>query len=136
MKKIFALCAAALLAVGMVFAQSEEITIDENPYADTATRVMTVDDKYPELHPHAGTVKLSLEYTPVSGEVLVYYECLAASYDQGEAMNSIDAVLEDFARDNQFTRLPKIVKKDKATYFKTDNGLRMARYRRWVRFER
>ncbi len=135
MKKLFVLCAISLLAFGAAFAQdaAADVEVVEN-YSDTSTRYIQIEDKYAEFHPTAKSVTLSLEYTPLTGEVVVYYRCMAASYDQGEAMNTIDAVLEDFRLQNKFTRKPVLVKKkDKVTYPK-EGLIKMACHRRWVRF--
>jgi hypothetical protein len=134
MKKIFAFCAIALLAVGAVFAQSsaEEAA---NPPVDISTQVRQIEDVYAEFHPTAKSVTIDLEYTPLTGEVILNYTCMAASFDQGEAMNTVDAVLEEFGIENQFTRKPTFVRKDRIRYYKDGRDIRMATYRRCVRYD-
>lgn len=134
MKKIVTLCAAVLLAMGLAFAQSADSVTSSSTYVDTSTQVRKIEDKYAEFHPTARNVELEMEYTPLTGEVIVYYTCLVASYDQGEAMNTVDAVLEDFGIENKFTRRPTFVKKDRTRYFKDGRDLKMATFRRWVRY--
>ena len=135
MKKLVALCTIALVAVGAIFAQTS--TQDAAaPNVDISTMVRQIDDDYAEFHPTASNVDLDLEYTPLSGEVIINYTCMAASFDQGEAMNTFDAILEDFAKENQFTTKPSFVRKDRTRYYKDERGLRMASFRRCVRFDR
>lgn len=134
MKKIFALCTVALLAVGVVFAQTS-MEDAANPKVDISTQVRQLDDNYADFHPTAKSVSLDLEYTPLTGEVIINYTCMAASFDQGEAMNTIDAILEEFGIENQFTRKPTFVRKDRIRYYKDGRDLRMATYRRCVRYD-
>ena len=134
MKKLVALCTIALVAVGAIFAQTS--TQDAAaPKVDISTMVRQIDDDYAEFHPTASNVDLDLEYTPLTGEVIINYTCMAASFDQGEAMNTFDAILEDFAKENQFTTKPSFVRKDRTRYYKDERGLRMASYRRCVRYD-
>ena len=135
MKKLVALCTIALVAVGAIFAQTS--TQDAAaPKVDISTMVRQIDDDYAEFHPTASNVDLDLEYTPLTGEVIINYTCMAASFDQGEAMNTFDAILEDFAKENQFTTKPSFVRKDRTRYYKDERGLRMSSFRRCVRFDR
>ena len=137
MKKIFTLCACALLAAAVTTAQTTPTSVEEdkNPKVDISTQVRQIEDKYAEFHPTASLVTLDLEYTPLTGEVIINYTCMAASFDQGEAMNTIDAILEEFTLENQFTKKPSLVRKDRTRYFKDSRDIRMASYRRWVRFD-
>lgn len=137
MKKILTLIAAAILTVSSVFAQSaaDPTAVGADPYVDTSTIVRVIEDKYADFHPTASKVELSLEYTPLTGEVKVFYTCMGASYDQGEAMNTVDAILEDFSIENHFTRRPVFVKKDSTRYVKSGRDLTTATYRRWVRYD-
>ena len=132
MKKLIALCTIALIAVGAVFAQTSQ---ESDQKVDTSTIVRQLEDSYADFHPTASRVELDLEYTPLTGEVIINYTCMAASFDQGEAMNTIDAILEDFSNENQFTRKPSFVRKDRTRYYKDERGLRMASYRRCVRYD-
>lgn len=134
MKKLITLCTIALLAVGAIFAQTSTQEA-ANPSVDISTTVRQIDDNYAGFHPTATNVDLDLEYTPLTGEVIINYTCMAASFDQGEAMNTIDAILEDFSIENQFTKKPSFVRKDRIRYYKDERGLRMASYRRCVRYD-
>ena len=51
-------------------------------------------------------------------------------------MNTIDAVLEEFALENKFRNKPLTIKKDRSKYFKDGRNIKMATYRRWVKFTR
>ena len=137
MKRIITLCAVALIAVGSIFAQAEASnggTEALNSYTDTSTQYLNWEDKYADFHPKAKSVQIQIEYTPFDGTVRVFYTCMAASYDQGEAMNTVDAVLEDFQEQNKFRNKPTFVKKDRTKYFKDGRDLRMATFRRWVQY--
>ena len=134
MKKLITLFSIALIAVGAIFAQSAAQD-DTTKKTDISTVVRKIEDEYTEFHPTATNVDLDLEYTPLTGEVIIYYTCMGASFDQGEAMNTIDAILEDFAKENQFTKKPYFLRKDRTRWYKDERGLRMANYRRWVRFD-
>ncbi|MBP5156433.1 MAG: hypothetical protein ILP18_00980 [Treponema sp.] len=140
MKKIMALVAALTFTVfGAVFAQNFGGTTTggveaADSYADRTTQVITVEDQYADLHPTANTVTLTMEYTPLTGEVHFYYECLQASYDQGEAMNTAMGVFQDFAAEHGYKHY-YYKAKDKSKYFKDkETKQRMARYSSYVYF--
>ena len=140
MKKIMALLVAlTLTSFGALFAQNLGGTTSggieqSDSYADKTTHVITVEDKYADQHPTATSVTLTMEYTPVTGEVRFYYECLQASYDQGEAMNTAMGVFQDFAAQHGY-RHYYYKAKDKTKYFKDkETKQRMARYSSFVYF--
>lgn len=139
MKKIIALLAAALVsAATLVCAQTagDPTAESANSYADRTTKTIDVEDKYADLHPTASNVKITLDYTPLTGEVRLYYECLAANFDTGEAMNTNMAVLQDFAREYGYKHY-FYKAKDKTKYFRENSSganLRMTRYNSYVYF--
>jgi len=137
MKKILTLISVGLIVVAAAFAQSASSGFIESSdsYADTSTQTIQIEDKYADLHPKAKSLKIELEYTPLTGEVRLYYTCLAAGYDQGEAMNTAMAVYEDFAADNKYKHY-SYKGKDKTKYFKNESGMRMATYSSYVIFTR
>ncbi len=145
MKKVFILLAALAVIGTFVFAQTAASTnsdgnisgeyFDENGNVVTLTQYIDIEDKYADLHPKASTVKISLEYTPVTGEVRLYYTCMAASYEQGDAMNTAMAVYEDFAAQNGYKHYTYLGK-DKTKYFKDERGIRMATYSSYVVFKK
>ena len=136
MKKIAMFLAVALLTAGALFAQTAGNSNLEaaNSYADITTQVIDIEDVYGYLHPNAKNVKIQLEYTPLTGTVRLYYTCLAASFDQGEAMNTAMAVYENFAIENQYKHYT-YQGKDRTRYFK-ENNIRMAEYCSYVNFTR
>lgn len=140
MKKIMALVVALTLTTfGAVFAQNLGGTTtggaeQSDSYADKSTQDITIEDKYADQHPTASTVKLTMEYTPMTGEVRFYYECLQASYDQGEAMNTAMGVFQDFAAEHGYKHY-YYKAKDKSKYYKDkETKQRMARYSSYVYF--
>lgn len=103
-------------------------------YADTKTFVYEIEDKYAEEHPKAKSVTLSLEFTPLTGDVRFFYTCLAGSYDQGEAMNTALAVFQDVSKELNFKHYTYKAK-DKVKYYKDkENNQRMAQYSSFVNF--
>ncbi len=139
MKKIIALLAAALVsAATLVCAQTagDPTAQGADIYADRTTRTINVEDKYADLHPTASNVKITLEYTPLTGEVRLYYECLAANFEVGEAMNTAMGVYQDFAQEHGYKHYYYRAK-DKTKYFRDNSSganLRMARYNSYVYF--
>ena len=140
MKKIMAMIAAlALTTCGAVFAQNfGGVTTggaeQSDSYADRSTQTITVTDNYADLHPTANTVTITMEYTPLTNEVHFYYECLSASFDQGEAMNTAMGVFQDFAIEHGYKHY-YYKAKDKTKYFKDkDTKQKMARYSSYVYF--
>lgn len=126
---LFAIAAIfGLVCVSSAFAQSSDIIdeIEQKPQ-DISTQVIRIEDKYATYHPKAKTVTMEIEYMPLTGEVYFHYVCIAASYDQGEAMNTAIAVLEDFAQEYQY-RSYTHSRKDKSKYYKDAKGVRMAEY--------
>ena len=164
MKKTFILVTAMLFAAGIVFAQTEDEAVQEQPAEteaaeteesegeeaesgdeeeksslaqdpeDQEPKIIELEDKYEEMHPKAHSVTLKLEWTPISGEATFTYTCLQASFDVGEAMNVAIAVYEEFARDNNFKHY-KYVRKDRKKYFK-DGDMKMATYTSRVVFKK
>lgn len=139
MRTIFVLLAAlSLAAAAPLSAQSQSGGGREaaDSYADTRTFVYDIEDKYADEHPTARTVRLTLEFTPLSGDVRFHYSCLQASYDQGEAMNTARRVFQDIAGEMGFMNY-SYKGKDKTRYYKDKaTGQRMAEYSSFVSFTR
>jgi hypothetical protein len=129
MKKIFTLIAITCLvfcaATSQTAGNGSVEAIDS--YKDIDTEVIKIEDTYGAYHPKAKTVTIELEHTPLTGEVRLYYTCMASSFDQGEAMNTAIAVYEDFALKNKYKHY-SYAGKDKTSYKKDDRGVRMATY--------
>ena len=139
MKKILSLIAIAMLSLSsFVFAQyAADATVEAaNSYADRSTQTINIEDQYDYLHPSAKNVQITLEYTPLTDEVRLYYTCLASSYDQGEARNTAMAVLQDSAAEHQYKHY-FYKAKDKTKYFKdAETKLRMAKYSSYVYYKK
>lgn len=129
MKKIFALIAALLCFTGYAF--SDEVSDLLKEPEDTKTRTIVPEDQ----HVTNKTANVQIEYTPFTDEVHIYYTCMSVSYDQGEAMNSILACLQDFQKENQYYSY-KYLRKDSVKYFKDDKNLKWATYSSFVKFYR
>lgn len=129
MKKFFALIVALLCLSGYAF--SDEVSDLLKGPDDTTTRTIVPEDQ----HVTNKTAKVQIEYTPFTDEVHIYYTCMAVSYDQGEAMNSILACLQDFQKQNQYYSY-KYLRKDSVRYFKDDKNLKWATYSSYVKFYR
>lgn len=129
MKKFFALFATLICFTGFAF--SDEVSDLLKAPEDTMTRTIVPEDQ----HVTNKTAKVELEYTPLTDEVHIYYTCMAVSYDQGEAMNSVLACLQDFQKQNQYYSY-KYLRKDSVKYFKDDKNLKWATYSSYVKFYR
>lgn len=129
MKKIFALIAALLCFTGYAF--SDEVSDLLKEPEDTKTRTIVPEDQ----HVTNKTANVQIEYTPFTDEVHIYYTCMSVSYDQGEAMSSILACLQDFQKENQYYSY-KYLRKDSVKYFKDDKNLKWATYSSFVKFYR
>lgn len=136
MKKILIFVTMLALTFSCAFAQEATATTTTDPSTpDLSTRVIDIEDTYANLHPKAATVKIQLEYVPLTGEVRLSYTCMAASYDQGEAMNTAMAVLQDFQKQNQYYHYT-YKEKDKTKYFKDGRDVKMVTYKSHVLFTR
>ncbi|MBQ0051843.1 MAG: hypothetical protein KBT11_07255 [Treponema sp.] len=129
MKKIFAVLTALLCFAGFAFADEVSDLLKEPQ--DSTTRTIVPE----EQHTVNKTAKVMIEYTPLVDEVHIYYTCMAVSYDQGEAMNTVMACLNDFKTQNQYYAY-KYLRKDSVKYFKDDKNLRWATYSSYVKFNR
>ena len=126
MKKIFALAAVALLAFGTAFAQAEEeitpelqaLMADESVKADTTVEDLQIEDKYPESHPKAKKVSLTMKFLPVSGQCIFTYTCIRANFDKGEAMNTAMAYFQDFCVERGYKHYHYTDRKDEIKDFK------------------
>ncbi|WP_294427496.1 hypothetical protein [uncultured Treponema sp.] len=131
MKKILAVIAALFCFAGVTFADELE-ELQKNPnFVDVSTRSIVPEDQ----HTTNKTAKVLIEYTPLTDEVHIYYTCVAVTYDQGEAMNTVLACLQDFQKENQYFSY-KYLRKDSVKYFKDDKNMKWATYQSYVKFNR
>ena len=143
MKKILALFAVFAVLMGSVFAE----TIGDNPddpfererfeKEKLTTQTITIDLasvglKDSEIDKNAS---VKIEYQPMHDEARIYYETLYVTYDLGEAMNTVMAVLLDFQKEHKYYSY-RYLKDDKEKYFKDERGQRKAQYSSYVKFSR
>ena len=131
MKKFFAVLTALFCFAGFTFAEDlEELQKDPN-FVDTTTRLVIPEDQ----HTTNKSASVKIEYTPLTDEVHIYYTCLTVSFDQGEAMNTVLACLQDFQKENQYYGY-KYLRKDSVRYAKDDKNMKWATYHSYVKFSR
>jgi len=131
MKKYLAIIAALFCFAGFTFADElEELQKDPNA-VDLTTRSIVPEDQ----HTTNKTAKVQIDYTPLTDEAHIYYTCMAVSFDQGEAMNTVLACLQDFQKDNQYYSY-KYLRRDKTSYWKGDKNIKWATYHSYVKFNR
>jgi len=143
MKKVVTFLALTALVFSCAFAQDKAADTQKDSKAllanagtpDITTRVIQVEDKYSSSHPKATNVDLKLEYTPLTGDVVFSYTCMAASFDAGEALDTSILVLKEFETENQYYKYTYI-KKDKVKYFKDGRDVKMVTYKSYVAFSR
>jgi hypothetical protein len=134
MKKYFTMVLCVLFLTGSVFAQTAVDATDDtdNNSADSRT-VQMVTPK--DQHTTNKTAKVEIEFIPLSDEVRIYYTCMDVTFDQGEAMNTIYACLEDFKKQNQYYGY-KFLSKDRIRYYKDGRNVKMATYMSYVQMTR
>ncbi|MBQ9206165.1 MAG: hypothetical protein IJ158_05570 [Treponema sp.] len=131
MKKFIAVVAALFCFVGFTFADDlEELQRDPNA-VDLSVQTIVPEDQ----HTTNKTAKVEIVYTPLTDEAHVYYTCVAVTYDQGEAMNTVLACLQDFQKGNQYYSY-KYLRKDSVKYYKDDKNMKYAQYHSYVKFNR
>lgn len=117
--------------VGFTFADELE-ELQNNPNdVDLSVRVFAPENQ----HTTNKTASVQIAYTPLTDEVHIYYTCFSVSFDQGEAMNTILACLQDFQNENQYYSY-KYLSKDQTKYFKDDKNMKWAQYHSHVKFSR
>ncbi|MBQ7881494.1 MAG: hypothetical protein IJ312_02135 [Treponema sp.] len=128
-KNIFLMLILCSLS-GLLFADEVENLLKEPVGNETMVIVPA------EQHVTNKTAKVKIEYTPLTDEVRVYYTCHAVGYDQGEAMNTVLAVLKDFKEQNEYYSY-KYLRRDSVKYYKDENtGFKWAMYQSHVKFYR
>jgi hypothetical protein len=133
MKKYFAIAVSVLFFAGCIFAQTAvDATESTDDSADSrAVQIITPEDQ----HTTNKTAKVQIEFTPLSDEARIYYTCMDVTFDQGEAMNTIYACLEDFKKQNQYYGY-KFLAKDRIRYYKDGRNVKMATYMSYVQMTR
>ena len=132
MKKFIAVVAALFCFAGFTFAEEDLSELQKDPnYVDLSTRVIIPENQ----HTTNKTATVQIEYTPLTDEAHIYYQCLSVSFDQGEAMNTVLACLQDFQKGNQYYSY-KYLRKDSVKYYKDDKNMKYAQYHSYVKFNR
>jgi hypothetical protein len=135
MKKIIAVCAAILCIAGFSFAEESKETKESFDLLKEPTDSMTRTIVPKDIHTTNKTAKVTMEYTPLTDEARIQYTCLAVSFDQGDAMNSILGILQDFEKENQYYSY-KYLKRDSVRYIQDEHNLKMAVYESYVKMSR
>ena len=129
MKKIFAIIAALFCVSGLLYSSEADELNDKKP--DNRTITIIPQDQHQD---GVKSAKVTMEYTPSTYEVHIYYECLAVSYDQGAAMDTIRECLKDFQLDNGFESY-YYMRKDSVKYYNDEKKLKWAKYHSYVAFK-
>ena len=107
MKKLLLVLTTLFLVAGSVFADQETDEIFENMSAEERyeeQKTKTIKIVPENQHTVDKNAKVELEFNPMYDEVRVTYTTSFASYDQGEAMNTVLAVLQDFQKEHGYTK--------------------------------
>ncbi len=131
MKKILAITMALFCAAGVVFADDVDDYLKQQEVNNKTITIVPKDQHQDGVK----TAKVQLEYTPSTHEVHIYYDCLAVSYDQGAAMNTILECLKDFQDQNMQYESYRYMRKDSVKYYNDERKLKWARYHSWVEFK-
>ena len=137
MKKIVTLFTVLTLFSAAIFAE----TIGDNPDDPferdrfEQEKVTTVTIVPEDQHCTDKNASVKIEYSPIYDEVRIYYETLYVTYDEGEAMNTVMAVLQDFQKEKKYYSY-KYLKDSKEKYFKDERGQRKAEYSAYLKFYR
>lgn len=140
MGKYIAACVFAVAVCFVTFAQSytedaaRKVLAEENKDA-RKTQVIKPANTYPEQHPSASSVELEIDYIELTDEVRIYYTCMAVSFREGEAINTMRACLEDFQHEKGYFGY-KYQGNPKPRYFKDNRGMTMATYSALVKYNR
>lgn len=130
MKKLIVMLSALFCLSGVVFADEVEDLLKE-PVGNEIEVIIPEDQ-----HVTNKTAKVRLEYTPLTDEVRLFYSCHAVSFDQGEAMNTAIAVLQDFQKKYNYYSY-KYLRRDSVKYYKDEEtGFKWALYQSCVKFIR
>ena len=137
MKKIVTLFTVLTLFSAAIFAE----TIGDNPDDPferdrfEQEKVTTVTIVPEDQHCTDKNASVKIEYSPIYDEVRIYYETLYVTYDEGEAMNTVMAVLQDFQKEKKYYSY-KYLKDSKEKYYKDERGQRKAEYSAYLKFYR
>ena len=125
MKKILSILALFAVLMGSVFAE----TIGDNPEdpferdrferEKLSTQIIVPENQ----HCTDKNANVKIEYMPMHDELRIYYDTLYVTYDEGEAMNTIIACMEDFVKDQKYYNY-RYLEKDKRKPYKDERNQR------------
>ena len=137
MKKILTLLTVFAVLMGAVFAE----TIGDNPEdpfererferEKLTTQIIVPEDQ----HCTDKNASVKIEYQPMHDELRIYYETVFVTYDDGEAMNTVMAVLQDFIKKEKYYNY-RYMEKDKKKSFKDERNQRKTVYSSHVKLSR
>lgn len=144
MKKTFIIFTCLTIFSTFIFAQSKnndsewtapsavrEVTEEEYETEKTQTLSIVPENQ----HTNDKNASVRIEYSPLYDEVRIYYTTLYVTFEKGEAMNTVIAVMEDFMKEHKYFHY-RYLKKDRERYFKDDRGQRMAEYSSYLKLSR
>ncbi len=137
MKKLLSVFAVLAILTGVVFAApigdnpDDPFERDKFEAEKTTTKIIIPENQ----HCTDKNASVKIEYSPIYDEVRIYYETLYVTYDKGEAMNTVLAVLQDFQKENKYYSY-RYLKKDVEKPFKDDRGQRRCVYSSYLKFSR
>lgn len=135
MKKILALIACFTICFSMFALPGDNpddpFEIERFEADKDAIQVIIPED----MHCTDKNATVRIEYSYVYDEVRIYYETLYVTYDRGEAMNTVIAVLQDFQKEYKYYSYIYL-KPEVQKYFKDDRGQRKAQWSAYLKFKR
>ena len=130
MKKFIAIFVALFCFAGLSFADEiDDLTKDKTDLMKTQTIVPE------DQHTTNRSAKVYIEYTPLTDEAHIYYQCMAVSFDQGDAQDTTYACIQDFQKQYQYFNYKQLRRPD-TKYFKDDKNIKWAKYHTYVQFTR
>ena len=136
MKKILILFSLLAVVSSLFFAQSD--ATEDDIFAQEKYELEKVKTSIiiPEnQHCTDKNASVKIEYSPIYDEVRIYYETLYVTYDRGEAMNTVMAVLQDFQKENKYYSY-KYLKPESHKHFRDDRGQRKVQWSAYLKFSR
>ena len=134
MRKLIALLACATIFGSILMAEA----ISDDPFErekfeaeKTSTYVIIPE----EQHCTDKNASVRIEYSPIYDEVRIYYETLYVTYDRGEAMNTVMAVLQDFQKENKYYSY-RYLRPESQKLFRDDRGQKKMQWSAYLKFDR
>ena len=134
MKKIITLLTCLTVLCG--FAMAEPVSDDpferEKFEAEKTSTYVIIPE---EQHCTDKNAFVRIEYSPIYDEVRIYYETLYVTYDRGEAMNTVMAVLQDFQKENKYYSY-RYLRPESQKLFRDDRGQKKMQWSAYLKFDR